>query len=143
MSTNASSEQARAALRREHSVRLVTSDQEGSAVSDLPVGTYGFTSSPALASPLFAVRRYRNFEVHHLGSGPAVIGFVTPADAARLADVATEAPVIDLYPEIDGDATVIVSIGYDRIVHHRQYLVRDSAAISLRIAPTAPHLQSA
>lgn len=143
MSTNASSEQARAALRREHRVRLVTSEQEGSAVTELPIGTYGFTSSPALASPLFAVRRYRNFEVHHLATGPAVIGFVTPADAARLAEASADAPTIELHPDLDGDATIAVSIGYDRIVHHRQYLVRHGAAISLRIAPSAPHLQSA
>jgi hypothetical protein len=82
---NSSSETARAALRREHSVRIVMPNEEGVAAEHLPDGVYGFTSSPALASPLFGVRRYRNFEIHRLPNGvAAVVGFVTPADAAEL-----------------------------------------------------------
>lgn len=68
MTIKPTSDQAREALRRQHEVHLVTSAQEGVAAEDLPTGVYGFTSSPALASPLFAVRHDRNFEIHRPAS---------------------------------------------------------------------------
>jgi hypothetical protein len=134
----ASSETVRAALRREHSVRLVRPNEEGVAAEHLPDGVYGFTSSPALASPLFAVRRYRNFEIHRLPNGvTAMVGFVTPVDAAELTRASTAAPVsITVYPDVEGDATAIVSLPYDRIVQHRQYSIRNAAAITLQVRPT-------
>ena len=128
-----STEAAREALRREHGVRLVDAAQEGAAVDDLPAGTYGFTGSPLLASPLFSVRRYRNFEVHRLPAGPAVIGFVTAADASRLTHDEGGVLTIRLYPDAEGEATVIVSIPYDRVVQHRQYAVRNAEAITLQV----------
>jgi hypothetical protein len=65
------------ALRIAHQVRLVASQEEGTGVSALPGGVYGFTYSPGLPSaPLFAVRRYRCYETHKLPSGDVyVIGF--------------------------------------------------------------------
>jgi hypothetical protein len=136
---NSSSETARAALRREHSVRIVMPNEEGVAAEHLPDGVYGFTSSPALASPLFGVRRYRNFEIHRLPNGvAAVVGFVTPADAAELTRASSTAPVaITVYPDVEGDATAIVSLPYDRIVQHRQYSIRNAAAITLQVRPAA------
>src|SRR5690606_21928264 len=134
MSINLSADSAREALRREHGVRLVTSAEEGFAASDLPEGVYGFTSSPALAAPLFATKRCRNFEVHRLPNGPAVIGFVTPAEAAQLRS--SEEPVtLRLHPDAQDDATVIVSIPYERIVQHRQYSVRNADAVTLQVRP--------
>lgn len=132
-----SSEQARDALRREHGVQLVTSAQEGFAAEDLPAGVYGFTSSPALASPMFAVRHYRNFEIHRLADGrTAVIGFLTSAEAAQLAEANRADPVtVMLHSDAEGEATVIVSLPYDRVVHHRQYSVRNAAAIALQVRP--------
>lgn len=129
-------EPAREALRREHGVRLVETAQEGRAAEELPAGTYGFTGSPLLASPLFAARRYRNFEVHRLATGPVVIGFVTPADAAKLTHTQHETLTLRLYPEAEGDATVIVSIPYDRVVQHRQYSVRNADALTLQVHPS-------
>jgi hypothetical protein len=134
MSSTISSETARQALRREHGVTLLAEAREGVAAEELPAGTYGFTGSPLLASPLFSARRYRNFEVHTLSTGPAVIGFVTSADAASLTrqqDVAT----IRLYPDSDGDATTIVAISYDRVVQHRQYAIRNAEALTLQVMP--------
>ncbi len=128
-------ESAREALRREHGVRLVDETLEGVAVQDLPAGIYGFTGSPLLASPLFAVRRYRNFEVHRLTTGPAVIGFVMAAEAAKLSR-GQDAPVtLRLYPEAEGDSTTIVSISYDRVVQHRQYAVLNADALTLQVHP--------
>ncbi len=131
-------EAAREALRREHGVRLVESSEEGTAAQALPRGVYGFTGSPALASPLFSARRARNFEVHHLASGAvALVGFVTAAEAAQLMRGATDTPVaLTVHPDATGEATSIVSLPYDRIFHHRQYLVRTTAAISIQVLPT-------
>jgi hypothetical protein len=129
---------AREALRREHAVRPVSSEEEGTAADALPRGVYGFTGSPALASPLFSARRYRNFEVHHLASGAvALVGFVTPEEASQLMRGDLDRPVtVTVHPDIDGPATTIVSLPYDRIVHHRQYLVRLTASITLQVLTT-------
>jgi hypothetical protein len=137
MAGEASSETAREALRREHGVRQVTDGEEGTAADALPRGVYGFTGSPALASPLFSARRYRNFEVHHLANGTvALVGFVTPDDARQLMRADLDKPVsVTVHPDIDGNATTIVSLPYDRIVHHRQYLVRMTASIALQVMP--------
>jgi hypothetical protein len=137
MTSTPSSEQARDALRREHGVRLVDAKEEGFAASDLPGGVYGFTSSPALASPLFATRRSRNFEVHHLPNGSvALVGFVTPAEARQLTSGQHDPVSLVVHPDADGDATAIVSLPYDRVVHHRQYLVRSAAWINLQVMPS-------
>jgi hypothetical protein len=129
-------------MRSQHGVGLVSAAQEGVAAADLPAGLYGFTSSPALASPLFAIRHYRNFEVHCLASGPAVVGFVRPDEAASLS-AAADVVQIHLFPDVEDEASVIVAIGYDRIVQHRQYSVRNAAAITLNVGPVVPHLVSA
>jgi hypothetical protein len=134
MTTNVSTESARKALRREHGVRVVGPSEEGAAAEDLPAGTYGFTGSPLLASPLFAVRRYRNFEVHRLAAGPAVVGFVTPADAAKLTQDSGETATVRLYPDAEGEATTIVSLSYDRVLQHRQYAIRNAEAITVQVA---------
>jgi hypothetical protein len=128
-------EPARETLRREHDVRLVTSEEEGTAAAHLPAGVYGFTSSPALASPLFALRKFRNFEVHRLASGVCAIGFVTPTEAAALAHAQDDTVAVRLYPEAEASAAVIVSVSYDRVVLHRQYAVRNAAGINLHIRP--------
>lgn len=136
MTSTPSSEPARETLRREHSVRLVAASEEGCAAADLSGGVYGFTSSPALASPLFATRQYRNFEVHHQPSGTiSLVGFVTPGEARQLTSGQRDVVTLMVFPDVDGDATAIVSLPYDRIAHHRQYSVRNSAAIALQIVP--------
>jgi hypothetical protein len=126
---------ARDALRTAHRVRLVEPAEEGSAAADLPRGVYGFTGSAGLAAPLFAARRYRNFEIHHLHDGEvAIIGFVTPSAAARLraADAALE---LTVYPDVEGAATEAVAISYSRIAQHRQYSVRNTPGLVLHVSP--------
>jgi hypothetical protein len=141
MSTNVSSDAARETLRRKHGVRVVDAQEEGSAAATLPPGVYGFTGSPVLASPLFAVRRYRNFEVHRLHAGVSLVGFVTPSAAAELAHPAADAVAVRIYPEAVDEANVIVAIPYDRIVQHRQYAIRNAEAIALQVV--TPHALSA
>ena len=137
-------ESAREALRREHGVRVVSSDEEGTGAAQLPAGVYGFTGSPALESPLFAERRHRTFEIHHLPNGTiALVGFVSPAEAKQLMHGASDAAVtVVVQPDIEGDSTVIVSIPYDRIAHHRQYLVRPVAGITIQVLPTGQPLSA-
>jgi hypothetical protein len=130
-----STEPARESLRREHGVRLVASSEEGASADHLPAGVYGFTGSPLLASPLFAVRHYRNFEVHRLASSPVLIGFVTAADAARLTHAQGDVVTVRVFPDAEGEASTIVSIPYDRVVQHRQYSVRNSEALTLQVNP--------
>jgi hypothetical protein len=129
------SEAARVALRTAHRVRVVEPDEEGSAAADLPPGVYGFTGSAGLAAPLFAARRYRNFEIHHLHDGDiAIIGFVTPADAERLR--AAHAPLeLTVYPDSEGSAAEIVAISYSRIAQHRQYSIRNTPGLVLHVSP--------
>jgi hypothetical protein len=137
MSTIVSSEGIREALRRDHNVRLVSTAEEGSAADALPAGVYGFTASPVLASPLFAHRRYRNFEVHRLATGVRVIGFVSPEAALELANPKSDTVGLKVFPDAEGEATTIVAIPYDRITQHRQYSIRNGEAISLQVtAPT-------
>jgi hypothetical protein len=135
MSTVVSSEPARETLRREHGVRLVDAAEEGRAAEALPEGTYGFTGSPLLASPLFAGYRYRNSEVHCLAAGPAIIGFVTPFDAAKLTHADDGVLTIRIFPDAEGEASTIVSIPYDRVVQHRQYAIRNADALTLQVKP--------
>src|SRR5688572_12603324 len=79
------------ALRIAHQVRLVSSPEEGTSVSNLPGGVYGYTYSPGLTgAPLFAVRRYRSYETHKLPSGDVyVIGFAK-SDVARELSTASQ-----------------------------------------------------
>jgi hypothetical protein len=136
-------------LRATHGVRLVQSHEEGTAAADLPEGVYGFTTSPGLAAPLFATRRYRNFEVHRLQGDVAIVGFVTPREAAGLMEdgggQADADDVIDitLYPNAEGEASVLATVSYSSIVQHRQYSLRNAAGLPLRVrrrsSPVSSH----
>ena len=61
-------------LRVAHGVQLVGDAEEGHGVNALPGARYGFTYSPGLPNaPLFAVRRYRSYEIHKLPGGDTFI----------------------------------------------------------------------
>ena len=111
-----------ATLRTTHNVRVVSPSEEGMGVNALPGGVYGFTYSPALPNaPLFAERRFRSYETHKLASGEIyVIGFGDADAAAALASTAGER-TLQIQPEPDGAAGVLVKVPYSRIRHHRQY----------------------
>jgi hypothetical protein len=109
-------------LRTAHEVRVVAPAEEGTGVNALPGGVYGFTYSPGLPSaPLFAERRFRSYETHKLGDGEIyVIGFSDVETAAVLASATTE-HTIQVQPEPDEKANVLVKVPYSRIRQHRQY----------------------
>lgn len=109
-------------LRTTHNVRIVSPAEEGTGVNALPGGVYGFTYSPGLPNaPLFAERRFRSYETHKLAGGDVyVIGFADVETAAVLASSSVER-TIQVQPEPDESATVLVKIPYPRIRQHRQY----------------------
>ena len=124
------------ALRNAHQVRLVNDAEEGTGVNALPNGTYGFTYSPGLPNaPLFAVRRFRSFETHRLASGDIlVIGFVTRESAGALSSTLTDVTV-QLQPEPEGNAGVLVAIPYSRIRQHRQYAAPNQHGFPVTVTP--------
>jgi hypothetical protein len=98
-------------LRTKHQVRVVTDLEEGTGVSALPPGVYGFTYAPALASaPLFVSRRFRSYEIHKLADGE---------------------------PEPEEGAECLVLVPYERIAHHRQYAVHTEHGVKLQVSPAA------
>ncbi len=124
-------------LRDAHQVRLVTNAEEGTGVNALSGGVYGFTYSPGLPNaPLFAVRRYRSYEIHKLPSGDVyIIGFAT-ADAARQMSTTTAELSLQLHPQPEAAFDTLVTIPYSRIRQHRQYAApnQDGCAVTVRPA---------
>src|SRR6266850_7524276 len=100
-------------LRATHGVRVITAAEEGMGVNTLPGGVYGFTYSPALPNaPLFAERRFRSYETHKLAGGEIyVIGFAD-VDTAAAVESAGGERTIEIQPEPDSNATVLVKVPY-------------------------------
>ncbi|MEQ1574793.1 MAG: hypothetical protein ABL993_11165 [Vicinamibacterales bacterium] len=124
------------AVRLAHRVRIVADAEEGTGVNSLPNGVYGFTYSPALPNaPLFAVRRYRSYETHKLANGEIlVVGFATREIAATLSTSAEET-TIQIQPEPEGGADVLVMISYGRMRHHRQYAAPNEHGFTVTVSP--------
>jgi len=121
-------------LRTTHRVRVVSPSEEGTGVNGLPGGVYGFTYSPGLPNaPLFAERRYRSYETHKLATGEVyVIGFADLETAAVLQSSASER-TIQVHPEPNGEATVLVMIPYSRIRQHRQHAAPNQQGFTVTI----------
>jgi hypothetical protein len=126
------------ALREAHQVRLVLDAEEGSGVNLLPGGVYGFTYSPGLPNaPLFAVRRYRSYEIHKLPSGDVfVIGFAT-ADVARDLSTAAREMSVRIQPQESEGFDRLVTIPYSRIRQHRQYAAPNQDGFTVTVLPPA------
>jgi hypothetical protein len=122
-------------LRSTHGVRVATPEEEGTGVNALPGGVYGFTYSPALPNaPLWAARRYRSYETHKLADGEVfVIGFADVETAAKLESAAGE-QTIQIHPEPEAGANVLVKVPYSRISHHRQYAAPNQHGFTVTIS---------
>ena len=109
-------------IRASHGVQLVGDGEEGTGVNALPGGVYGYTYSPGLPNaPLFAMRRYRNYETHKLANGEVfVIGYADASTARQIAAAAADVTV-RVHPEPNPDAGIIVKIPYSRIRQNRQH----------------------
>ena len=133
--TDMTATQAQDALRGTNKVRLVTEAEEGTGVNALPAGVYGFTYSPGPASaPLFAVRRYRSFEIHKIPGDTLVIAFATPEDAARL-EAGTEEATLRVQPQPEDGRETLVQIPYSRIHQHRQYAAPNQHGFTVTLQP--------
>ena len=126
------------ALRLAHQVRIVAGDEEGTGVHALPGGIYGFTYSPGLANaPLFAVRRYRSYEIHKLPSGDVfVIGYLK-GDVARELSTAAGEMTVQLHPQAAEEFDTLVTIPYSRIRQHRQYAAPNQDGFTVAVLPAA------
>ena len=125
------------ALRAAHGVRIVAAGEEGMGVDALPAGVYGFTYSPGLPNaPLFATRRFRNYETHKLPSGEIFIVGFTTAEAAHQLVVAPDDVSLQLQPEPDEGADRLVKIPYSRIRQHRQYAAPNQHGFSVTVTPS-------
>ena len=122
-------------LRAAHGVRLVTEREEGTGVDRLPDGVYGFTYSPGLPNaPLFAVRRYRSYEIHKRAGGEAFVIAFGDSDTARRVAAASEDANVRVEPEFNDAASVLVEIPYSRIRHHRQYAAPNQEGLMVTLA---------
>jgi hypothetical protein len=96
--------------------------EEGTGVNQLPGGVSGFTYSPGLPNaPLFAVKRYRSYEIHKLSTGEAFVIAFADADTARQIASAVTDVSVRVHPDATDAAAVLVKIPYARIRQHRQY----------------------
>ena len=121
-------------LRTTHKVRIVVPEEEGTGVGALPDGVYGFTYSPGLPNaPLFAERRFRSYETHKLANGDIyIIGFADVETAAVLVSSSAE-QTVQVQPEPDEKANVLVKISYTRIRQHRQYAAPNQHGFTVTI----------
>ena len=126
------------ALRLAHQVRSVSEAEEGNGVNALPGGVYGFTYSPGLQNaPLFAVRRYRTYEIHKLPGGDVfIIGFLQ-SDVARALSTTTQEMTLQLHPQPADGFDTLVTIPYSRIRHHRQYAAPNQDGFAVTVLPAS------
>ena len=127
-------------LRAAHQVRLVSVQEEGTGIKQLPNGVYGFTYSPALESaPLFATRVFRSYETHKLPSGEVtLIGFAS-SDAARQLTTAPQEITIQVQPHPEPEQNTLVEIPYSRIRTHRQYAAPNQHGFTVTVTPLLAH----
>jgi hypothetical protein len=124
------------ALRVAHRVRVVTEAEEGTGINALPGGVYGFTYSPGLSNaPLFAVRRFRSYELHKLPSGDAFVIGYAKADVARQLSTTAQEITIQIHPQAEQDYDTLVTIPYSRIRRHRQYAAPNQDGFLVTVLP--------
>ena len=121
-------------------MRIVSTEEEGTGIKQLPNGVYGYTYSPALGSaPLFARRVFRSYETHKLPSGEVtLIGFAS-ADAARQLTTAPQEVTIQVQPHPEAEENTLVEIPYSRIRTHRQYAAPNQHGFTVTVTPLLAH----
>ena len=110
--------------------------EEGTGVNALPGGVYGFTYSPGLANaPLFAVRRFRTYEIHKLPGGDVfVVGFAK-SDVARELSTAAAEMTLQVHPQPEHGFETLVTIPHARIRQHRQYAAPNQDGFAVTVVP--------
>jgi hypothetical protein len=124
------------ALRAAHQVRSVSEGEEGTGINALPGGVYGFTYSPGLVNaPLFAIRRFRSYELHKLPSGEVFVIGYAKADLARQLSTSSDEMTIQLHPQAEHMFDTVVTIPYSRIKRHRQYAAPNQDGFTVTVLP--------
>ena len=125
-------------LRIAHAVRLVHGAEEGTGVNALPEGVYGFTYSPGLPNaPLFAVRRYRSYEMHKVPGGEVFVIAYADADTARQIASPSTSGVARVHPEPAAEVGELVTISYSRISRHRQHAAPNQEGFLVSLGPVS------
>ncbi len=121
-------------FRKQHHVRLVESANEGTGVDQQANGTYGFTYAPAASAPMFASRKYQNFELHKSPQGEKfVLGYVSAAESA---EIAKKAHIdIKLYPDAFEESTVFVCVGLADLHPRQQNSGQPGSPVPFRYEP--------
>lgn len=126
---------AAAHLRSERNLRALTPEEEGNPVSVLPAGIYGFTYSPSFElTPLFASKRFRNFEYHKLADGSVeLVGYVTAVEAEHVRS-GVGGFEVQLYPDPTAESNQLASLPMDRLARTSQRQAREGgSAYKLRV----------
>lgn len=130
-------------LRRQHQVRLITSEEEGFLISELPNGVYGYSYAPDIqdGAPVFQKQKYLSFELHKAAWGEYFfIGFVTAEEARRL-EAGDEYLEIYLYPQPFKEATTPVAISANRVIgRHLRPLRTEGGPLPLKVAMVNPQI---
>lgn len=126
----------RQALRDANQLRIVTAQEEGTAIRHLPNGVYGFTGAPATNEiPLFIKPIFECFEIHKRADGEVVfIGYVTEEEK-QLIEQGLEPVVADLYPEPHDDALKLVAIPGTRVDRRRPPTRDNGNSMKVDIGP--------
>jgi hypothetical protein len=129
-------QQQREQLRNEHNLRPLENNEEGTGITKLPAGVYGFTYAPATETPLFARKSYHSFEVHKMKDGKAhIVAFVTPQEAERIRGGHEVQVDVTVYPDPYEEATSMVIIPFDRVLSSLYKPIRyDGNAVPLKLA---------
>ena len=122
-------------LRSEHKLRALENHEEGTGITKLPAGVYGFTYAPATETPLFARKSYHSFEVHKIANGEAhIIAFVIATDAERISAHGDDIDVT-VYPDPYEEATTMVTIPFERVLSSLYKPIRyDGNAVPMKLA---------
>jgi hypothetical protein len=129
-------EPGRQKFRGDHKVRLIEKKDEGTGISKVPAGFYGFTYAPGSESPLFAQHAVQSFEIHKTAQGELfVLGFLTKGEVA---DMQSGAKTLDvkLYPDPYQDSTELVCLSFERLSPKARQPTRDNGnALPIMIYP--------
>lgn len=134
MSTVVNDEQAREQYRKQHDVRVVPTEMEGTGIDGQASGTYGFTYSPMGASPIFGQRKVQNFEIHKAINGQKyVLGYVSQAEVEAVAK--KTAADLKLYPDPFEQSTEFVCLSFEDIALRPQHSGLPGSPASLHFEP--------
>lgn len=134
MATVFTDEQAREPFRKEHDVRLVPSEMEGTGVNGQAGGTYGFTFAPMGAAPVFSQRKFQNYEIHKAVSGEKfLVGYVTAAEAEAIAK--KTAADLSFYPDAYEQATQLVCVSLEDVSPRPQHSGQPGNPTALHFEP--------